>query len=264
MATEMVEQSRGKGIPIAHSRFTNRLMKSSVLLAQICMAVGLTFGALGQTPPDHDPKPGSANLQVNQEKGEEIIRQYDKNGDGIIDANERKAAREALEKSGILARPQVSTNFTARQDLFRRFDTNHDGKIDEKERTALHAELAKMRGLSATNTPAIERPVFDRKAVFKEFDKDGDGRLNDEERKAAIEAMRARYLGTNSAASNNLRSRELTIKRFDTNGDGVIDEQERKAAVEAFRARRQQNSPTRNSVPKNSDPEPKSDSQHSQ
>lgn len=199
-----------------------------------------------------------------RKKGEEIIRQYDKNGDGIIDANERKAAREALEKSGILARPQVSTNFTARQDLFRRFDTNHDGKIDEKERAALHAELAKMRGLSATNTPAIERPVFDRKAVFKEFDKDGDGRLNDEERKAAIEAMRARYLGTNSAASNNLRARELTIKRFDTNGDGVIDEQERKAAVEAFRARRQQNSPTRKSAPTKSDPEPKSDSQHSQ
>lgn len=238
-------------------------MKSIVLLAQTSFAVVLTFGAVAQTPPDHDAKPAPANLQINQQKGEQIIRQYDKNGDGIIDASERKAAREALEKSGILPRPQVSTNITARQDLFRRFDTNHDGKIDEKERAALHAELAKIWGQHATNAAALERPNFDRKAVFKEFDKDGDGRLSDEERKAAIEAMRARYLGANTNAATNLRAREVTIKRFDTNGDGVIDEQERKAAIEAFRARSRQHSPTPNSLPKKSDPESKGDSQHS-
>ncbi len=170
----------------------------------------------------------------------ELIRQFDQDGDGVLNETERQAAREAA-LQGRPQRPaaQTAERSAAAQEFMRRLDKNGDGKIDDEERAAARAELAK-RTQRTTSTNAASgipaRPAIDRQAVLKEFDKDGDGQLSDGEREAGMQAMRNRLRSTGQRTPPNA-TREDVLKRFDTNGDGQIDEAERTAAREAVQRR---------------------------
>lgn len=202
------------------------------------LAVILAFGAaaLAQTStstpapaPESLPRPGRA----------ELIKQFDKNEDGILDETERDAAREALGARDP-KRPESKPDLSSAEvpEWIRRIDKNGDGKLDDAERAAGRAELAKSRPTQALGNGATNaRPKVDRQAVIKEFDKDGDGQLNDQEREAAMKSMRDRIQRSPGQDQQSRTSRVEVIKRFDTNGDGVIDDQERKAAQEAVRQR---------------------------
>jgi len=73
----------------------------------------------------------------------EALRQYDVNGDGILDAEERQAAKADREAKLNTAR-------------LNRWDTNGDGKIDDAERAAAKAAL-------------MERIMAERKAKFAQI-----------------------------------------------------------------------------------------------
>lgn len=67
---------------------------------------------------------------------EEILRRYDKNGDGKIDEAEKTAARAA-------AREQMATTRSQRfGEFLSRFDKNGDGKLDDSEKASLKAFLS--------------------------------------------------------------------------------------------------------------------------
>lgn len=88
----------------------------------------------------------------------EIVEKFDKNGDGKLNQEERKAAYEAR-----------------KAEMLKKYDQDGDGELSEDERKAAAA---------------------DRKAeAMKRFDKDGDGKLSDEEKKAMREEMRKRRGG---------------------------------------------------------------------
>jgi Ca2+-binding EF-hand superfamily protein len=98
----------------------------------------------------------------------DVLKAFDKNGDGTLDEQERKAMFES--------RKAAAENFRKARE--KKFDVNGDGTLDEQERKAMIAEMQKRR---ANTAPRMQE-------LFKRFDKDGNGTLSDEERKAMAEA----------------------------------------------------------------------------
>ena len=84
----------------------------------------------------------------------EMVKQFDKDGDGKLSDEERKAMHEA----GKAKREERQKAMIAK------FDKDGDGKLNDEERAAAKA--------------AHEAEMI------KKFDKDGDGKLSDEERAA--------------------------------------------------------------------------------
>ena len=91
----------------------------------------------------------------------EIIERFDKDGDGKLNREERKAAMQARrERAGQM-----------RKKMLEKFDSNGDGKLDETEREAMREAMKAKR-----------------EEMLEKHDTDGDGRLSPEERQAAIDA----------------------------------------------------------------------------
>jgi len=117
-------------------------MKSKTTL--FVMAALLGAGVIGKAedapkgPPMHKLPP-------------EVIKEFDKDGDGKLNEEERAAAKAAHEKK-----------------MLEKFDTDKDGKLSDDERAAAKAAHEK--------------------EMIAKFDKDGDGKLSEEEKKAAHEA----------------------------------------------------------------------------
>ncbi len=213
-------------------------MKNSLKFVPLAVILAVGAAAHAQTPtPAPAVSPAAESLP--RPSRAELIKQFDKNEDGILDETERAAAREALGTRDP-KRPEGQPDLSSAEvpEWIRRMDKNGDGKLDDAERAAGRAELTKSRPpQSLGNGATSARPKVDRQAVVKEFDKDGDGKLNDQEREAAMKSMRDRMQRSPGLDQQSRTSRVEVIKRFDTNGDGVIDDQERKAAQEAVRQR---------------------------
>jgi Ca2+-binding EF-hand superfamily protein len=204
-------------------KFMNPL-KSPLLAAALLITAGAAFAQ------ESTPRPAADSAPPPRINRAELIRQFDGNGDGVLDEQERAAARAAVtaDDSGPSRRNPRGETSPAVRNLFERWDTNGDGVIDTGEREAARKQLANGTSRTNTNSPArIQRPPIDRSAVIKQHDKDGDGQLSDEERQAALTALREQMRTPRSSVS-----RGDVIKRFDTNGDGVIDTEERQAARE--------------------------------
>jgi len=81
---------------------------------------------------------------------EELMKQYDKNGDGELDESEREAMRTAMAaRSDGPGRGGQRVN---REEMLKRFDKNGDGELDESERTTMR------EALGASRTNRTERP----------------------------------------------------------------------------------------------------------
>lgn len=99
----------------------------------------------------------------------EMIRRFDKDGDGKLDQTELAEAMKARADFGRNQGPG-GPGGQMRGQMMKMFDKNGDGKIDDEERAA--AEKF-------------------RDDQIKRFDKDGDGRLDPEERAEAMKAYLA-------------------------------------------------------------------------
>tara|TARA_B100000035_G_scaffold192911_1_gene164633 strand:+ start:500 stop:964 length:465 start_codon:yes stop_codon:yes gene_type:complete len=92
---------------------------------------------------------------------EEVMKKFDKDGDGKLNEEEKAELRKKMAERG--AGRKVPPF------ILEKFDKDGDGKLSEDER----AEARK--AMEARRAEMIEK-----------FDKDGDGKLNEEERKAAM------------------------------------------------------------------------------
>lgn len=81
------------------------------------------------------------------------MKEFDKNGDGELDEEERVAMRETLrQRFGAIDGPGGGRGqMPNREELLKRFDKNGDGELDEEEREAMRAEFGRNR--SRTSTP---------------------------------------------------------------------------------------------------------------
>lgn len=85
---------------------------------------------------------------------ETMMKEFDKNGDGQLDDEERAAMRAVLQQrfgqagfGGGGPRGQMPN----REEMLKRFDKNGDGELDDQEREAMRAEFGRNR--SRTNAP---------------------------------------------------------------------------------------------------------------
>jgi Ca2+-binding EF-hand superfamily protein len=119
---------------------------------------------------------------------EDVIKKYDKDGDGKLNDEERKAFREDRDK-----------------EMLAKYDVNKDGKLDDEETKKMRAE-----------NPPFGRGGFGPDAeAIKKYDKDADGKLNDEEMKAWRDARQKENLEKYDADKDGKLSEEERRKMFD-------------------------------------------------
>ncbi len=185
---------------------------------------------------------------------DDIVKKYDRNGDGLLDEEEKVAAKEAMSmqaqgrpKGGGPAaaalreraanadpgqRAKMLENLRARIEQapgqLRRFDKNGDGKLDDSEWAEARAQFEQREKSAATAAPSsaasASKPGKATKAskagevrgkVMHEFDKNADGSLDETERATMAQANRAR-------AEANPRM----LRRFDKDRDGKLNDSE--------------------------------------
>jgi uncharacterized membrane protein YebE (DUF533 family) len=239
------------------------------LLLAVCGIAGWVFvqGAWADTPPskssDTSQSSGSSKSSGKSRLAANL-RPFDTNGDGKLDATERKAYNAAKKKGETapstgsdldsalgrdkdgnkVAQPK-SDSEKARElytELRKKFDKDGDGNLDETERTAMNAEVEKMRA-AGTLPEGFGRsrrgrggPGGDRYAELrKKYDKNGDGQLDESER-AAMSAAGEGFGGRGGPGGGGPGSDrfQAMIKRFDTDGDGQLDDTERAAMRAEF------------------------------
>jgi len=146
-----------------------------------------------------------------------MLHAFDKDKNGKLQGDERKAANLALEKGkipggpkkkGLVKRVLTGKHYDDDAGMLVRFDTSGDGLLSEEEMKAAYKKLAEE----------------ERARIIKEFDTDGDGKLSDEEK----QAMREERGGVWKA-----NAEKWVLQHFDADGDGEIGEAE-KAELEAF------------------------------
>lgn len=101
----------------------------------------------------------------NRQMSPELIKKYDKDGDGKLNEEEIKAWREAREK-----------------EMLEKYDADKDGKLSDDERKKMEAENPRRGNWQ----PDAE--------TLKKYDADKDGKLNDDERKAMRDARQKEML----------------------------------------------------------------------
>ena len=169
-------------------KFIEFPMKRPGLTPHLCAATLFLAGALGAEeakpavlPAKAPGEAGPAPLTMKPGRAEDILRRFDKNGDGKLDEDEQADAHEVMLKEQ-LARPVARPGppdgappFGAR--LLELFDKNHDGRLDDDERAAAR-NYAEERGLGENGAVRAE--------LIRRFDRDGDGKLDAEESAALI------------------------------------------------------------------------------
>jgi HlyD family secretion protein len=122
-------------------------------------------GQEAQTQPGLAPEGGRAAGGRGAGGGfnrEEMMKQYDKNGDGELDETERAAMREAMAarfgaQGGPGGQGRQGGQRLSQEEMLKRFDKNSDGELDETERAAMRTEL----GASRTNRTERRRDSED-------------------------------------------------------------------------------------------------------
>lgn len=161
---------------------------------------------------------------------EKLLKEFDADGDGKLNEQERGAARQLLEQAlGRLSRESgagTKTEKGAAEDrpnlraILSRFDKDGDGKLSDEEKAAA------LKGGGGDRPFPGFNPANPPEFVLKRFDKDGDGKLNDEEQ-AEMRRGAGAFLG-----GPGMPNFQEMAKRFDKDGDGKLSEEER-AAVRA-------------------------------
>lgn len=129
-------------------------------MKKILFFVSLFAFSIGsQAKPEKDGK--KTGRGEGRPSREEMIKKFDKDGDGKLSEEEKVELRKNMSERGRKLPPL----------LMKKFDKDGDGELNQEEK----AEARKVMEAR-------------RKEMIEEFDKDGDGKLNDEERKAAMEA----------------------------------------------------------------------------
>jgi Ca2+-binding EF-hand superfamily protein len=110
-----------------------------------------------------------ADRAMNAQRHAEIMKRFDKNGDGKLDEAEKTAAKEY--NRGQQNEGGKKAGERLRKKAVAKYDKNGDGKLDAAEEEAARAEIV--------NDPK----------VIKRHDKNGDGKLDEAEKEAAREAL---------------------------------------------------------------------------
>jgi len=176
-------------------------------------------------PPAREGRPEGERGGFNRE---EMMKRFDKDGDGELNEEERQAIREEFGNRRGRGDDQM------RQLIMRRYDTDGDGELSDAEREVARADFTQMREQIQAK-------------IVPQYDLDGDGELNEQEREAARPAFRAEFERIRAFAvldedgSGDVNPIELAkalsavgegSELMDLNRDGVIDYRDATYATE--------------------------------
>lgn len=191
----------------------------TLLVSVFVFASITTTGAIRAEEAMSAPKPlaiatGMPAAANPANRAEEILKRFDKNGDGRLDDDEKADAHEAMlqETMAKEAPPETVRSLAHFRPLaLELFDRDQDGTLDEAEQTAATAFLE-------SGEVAVTREV-----LLTRFDANRDGKLDDNERREA-QAFAVEHRGE--------LLQEVLLRRFDVNGNRQLDPEE-KTAVRA-------------------------------
>lgn len=177
--------------------------------------------------PAENPAAGNVTVQraaettapLGRPTAEEILKRFDKNGDGKLDADETADAHDAVMQEEMQRweeRQEAGKKGAPPERVLQQFDRNHDGKIDDDERAEMRKAIAARGG----GSPMMAM----RQELVRRFDTNRDGTIDDAEWAALSPLLRERLSAT-------LRQ----LHRYDKNGDGTIDEAEWADATQEIR-----------------------------
>src|SRR5581483_10997843 len=113
-------------------------MKSSGLISGLCVATLFVASSLrgAEAGPMAGSAPSGSPEAMRLDRMEELLRRFDRNGDGKLDDDERAEAREAMLREQIERRNAAAAVAPggaeqARTRMLEMFDQNHDGRLDE-------------------------------------------------------------------------------------------------------------------------------------
>ncbi len=186
--------------------------------------------------PAQPGQPGGGRGGLTEEQRAEMLKNFDKDGDGQLNREEREAARSAQLEEWRKANPEAAARFDERRaeeekrraDFTKKYDKDGDGQLSEEERReAFRAEgQARLEAWKERDPEGYARFEKQQEEFTKRFDKDGDGQLSNEERRAGFETLRE---------EGRARFAELS-KKYDKDGDGQLSREERE---EMFRNERE-------------------------
>ena len=132
----------------------------------ILLSVALAFSAYAQnTQRPEVPKP-----QIDIQSKIQLMKQFDKDGDGRLNAEERKLAMEAIKNKSVNLNELRQKHV---DDIMQKFDKDGDSKLDKAE---LATFLEEQRKILEKRRMGPGRNFRVPKEVLAEFDKDGDGK----------------------------------------------------------------------------------------
>ena len=155
-------------------------LASACLAATLFVLPGRAAGDTAETNQVVPPAPAPATRLQMSAADAEILKRYDKNGDGKLDDDEVATAMDENRKSADTDRGKMRDRLKERQQVWlKEFDKDGDGKLDAAER--------------ATMEQALRSRMDKNPGMLKRFDTDGDGKLSDAEWAAAREKILASF-----------------------------------------------------------------------
>ena len=127
-------------------------MKTKTIWTAFALLAASSLAGFAQD--EKKPDEGQRERRGSRQVPPAVLKEFDKDGDGKLSEDERKAMREAAQKK-----------------MLEKYDKDKDGKLNDEERKAMR-----------------EDQEAKHKALLEKYDKDKDGKLSPEERKAAIDA----------------------------------------------------------------------------
>lgn len=144
----------------------------------------------------------------------QLMKQFDKDGDGRLNDEERAEAMKAL-KDKTADLEQMRKKFA--QEIIAKFDKDGDGKLGVEELMEFLEEQRRVFDAGRRNFRR-GRDFVPPKEILAKFDKDGDGKLSREERRAMFDEAR--------------KKREALIKKYDADGDGKLNDAEKTKLIQ--------------------------------
>lgn len=216
-------------------------MKNRSVTLSLLTATLFAVPAFAQSEPP--PGPPAMGPKGPHPRREEMIKRFDKNGDGMLDEAEQQAAFEARRAKGKEGRPHGPM----REEILKRFDHDGDGQLNDVEKSEAKKAGEEMRkkwagpeGRRGPGEPGVPGGKM-REEILKRFDQDGDGTLNEAEKEMARQA-RDEMRGRAQA------HRQEMLSRFDQDGNGIMSETERQQMHDAWQKFIQQQPPLRSAA----------------
>ena len=116
----------------------------------------------------------------------DLLKRFDKNGDGKLDETELADAREAMLQEQMqkqASRAALPGGEAMRAKMLEMFDKNRDGRLDDEERAAMR-RYDEETGLGENGEVRDE--------LLKRFDKNADGKLDETERAELVKFLQER------------------------------------------------------------------------